>query len=121
MCMYIFPGILAAQSIVLFISVALYVVQIGGELANKRHILLADYPRQSWMDMVPMRILIHFLGKGEYVLEFICLLCGIVFLYSYPGIAVLRCFRVFRLLWYELAADIACILNAIIILYFVCV
>ena len=37
---------------------------------------------------------------GEVLFELICLTFGWVFLFTYPGIAALRCFRVFRLMWY---------------------
>ena len=40
-----------------------------------------------------------FLHRGEYVLDGACLAIGWVFMFYKPGIAVLRCFRVFRLLW----------------------
>ena len=37
---------------------------------------------------------------GEVILECVCLVFGWAFLFPYPGIAALRCFRVFRLMWY---------------------
>jgi hypothetical protein len=37
--------------------------------------------------------------NGEHLLSFFSLFGGWVFIYRDPGIAVLRCFRVFRLLW----------------------
>lgn len=85
------PGFLTAQSIVLFASIGLFVVQIGGELSHHRELLVTDHP---WYGAFQ-----HFLHRGEYVLEFACLSIGVICLYTYPGIAALRCFRVLRLLW----------------------
>lgn len=49
----------------------------------------------------------HVLLSGSFILEFACILCGWVFLYYRPGIATLRCFRAFRILWYhELPSDV---------------
>lgn len=41
-----------------------------------------------------------FTSEGEYIFEFVCLLGGWITIFTHPGIAILRCFRVFRLLWY---------------------
>lgn len=40
-----------------------------------------------------------FTSEGEYIFEFVCLLGGWITIFTHPGIAILRCFRVFRLLW----------------------
>eukprot|EP00981_Chlorochromonas_danica_P000192 scaffold50_cov162-Ochromonas_danica.AAC.10 len=64
-----------------------------GEIAYNRQRLLAS-PRHAARD-----IFVFFLGRGEYLMEGFCLAVGIAFLYTFPGIAALRCFRVFRLLW----------------------
>jgi hypothetical protein len=45
-------------------------------------------------------IVFYYRTSGEYVLSFLSLLNGWVFIFYKPGIASLRCFRVFRLLWF---------------------
>ena len=47
------------------------------------------------------RFLFHCMYKshGEHVLSFLCLLGGWIFIFIMPGVAILRCFRVFRMLW----------------------
>ena len=47
------------------------------------------------------RFLFHCMYKshGEHVLSFLCLLGGWVLIFIMPGVAILRCFRVFRMLW----------------------
>ncbi len=39
--------------------------------------------------------------SGSFVLELGCLVLGWVFLFYRPGLATLRCFRAFRILWYH--------------------
>jgi len=36
----------------------------------------------------------------EVIFDFICLMWGWIFLFKYPGVAALRCFRLLRLSWY---------------------
>ena len=38
-------------------------------------------------------------NHGDHLLEFICLVHGWIFIFNRPGLAVLRCFRLFRVLW----------------------
>lgn len=49
----------------------------------------------------PIRFLVHVLyrSNGEHVLSFLCLVGGWSFIFVKPGVAILRCFRVFRMLW----------------------
>lgn len=47
----------------------------------------------------PASFLAFFSSEGEYILEGAMLLLGWVLIFWYPGLATLRCFRVFRLLW----------------------
>ena len=46
-----------------------------------------------------MKLFLFFTAEEEYMFEFACLALGWALIIGYPGIAVLRCFRVFRLLW----------------------
>jgi len=41
-----------------------------------------------------------FTSEGEYIFEFVCLLGGWITIFINPGIAILRCFRVLRVLWF---------------------
>eukprot|EP01039_Chlorochromonas_danica_P011032 gene11033-12282_t len=51
-------------------------------------------------DFTPLKLLVFFAAEGEYVLEGVMLLAGWILLFWRPGLATLRCFRVFRILWF---------------------
>eukprot|EP01032_Pedospumella_encystans_P019654 gene19654-22351_t len=51
-------------------------------------------------NFTPLKLFIFFTAEGEYILEFCCLVGGWCTIFLWPGLAVLRCFRVFRLLWF---------------------
>lgn len=96
-----------AQLIVLAISSGLYVIQIIG-VASKEwdKIVMIQALSMGAQSMImpvanftPLKLFIFFTAEGEYILEFSCLLGGWLCIWIYPGLAVLRCFRVFRLLW----------------------
>ena len=77
------------QVIILAISTLLFFVGI--------FIVMSFYPKNvnrsltgKFLDMF----------DGEVILEVFCLAWGWVFIFNYPGVAALRCVRVFRLLWY---------------------
>jgi len=61
---------------------------------------LAHYPEQDVENDKTLFAKFVDMFDGEVVLELLCLIWGWVFLYDYPGVAALRCIRVFRLLWY---------------------
>jgi hypothetical protein len=50
-------------------------------------------------EMKLLKLMIFFTSEGEYIFEAVCLACGWVLIFFIPGLAVLRCFRVYRLLW----------------------
>lgn len=97
------------QVLVLICSTALYVIQLVGVATREwDKIVLIEamtslnsisIPRQV-MDISLLKLFIFFTAEGEYMMEFACLLGGWLTIFIWPGIAVLRCFRVFRLLWF---------------------
>lgn len=96
-----------AQIIVLGISSGLYVIQLVGVASREwDKIVMIQALSMSTTSMImpvtnftPLKLFIFFSAEGEYILEFCCLFGGWMTIFVYPGLAVLRCFRVFRLLW----------------------
>lgn len=96
-----------AQVYVLAISSGLYVIQLIGVASREwDKIVMIQALSATSTGMVipvtnftPLKIFIFFSAEGEYILEFCCLFGGWMTIFVYPGLAVLRCFRVFRLLW----------------------
>ena len=99
--------IFTTQVIVLGISSLLYVIQLIGVASrewDKIVMIQALSAASSSMilpvtNFTPLKLFIFFTAEGEYILEFCCLLGGWATIFYSPGLAVLRCFRVFRLLW----------------------
>jgi hypothetical protein len=95
-----------AQVAVLAVSSVLYVIQIIGVATREwdKIVLIQAMSSHSSMIVVQkftfVKLLIFFTAEGEYILEFCCLLGGWLSLFISRGVAVLRCFRVFRLLWF---------------------
>jgi hypothetical protein len=81
-------GIYITQIIVLCINTILFMVQVVGELEKTSN--LKD-------DIKLFKLMSR---DGKFILEYICLMCGWIFIFYKRGIAVFRCFRVFRLLWF---------------------
>lgn len=105
------PAMLAVQFTVLSISTLLFLMQLVGVAANEWDKINAIEALVSFKSLrLPRRahslslvkLWIFFTAEGEYFFE------GIILGYAWatlpwrPGLAVLRCFRVFRLLWYDL-------------------
>jgi hypothetical protein len=100
--------VLFFQVIVLAISTLLYVIQLIGVASrewDKIIMIEAMSSLQSLaipknvMDFTLLKLFIFFTAEGEYILEFGCLLLGWILIFWHPGLAALRCFRPFRLLW----------------------
>mmetsp|Transcript_13341 Transcript_13341/g.18290 ORF Transcript_13341/g.18290 Transcript_13341/m.18290 type:complete len:806 (+) Transcript_13341:13-2430(+) len=103
---------LLAQKIVLSISTVCFMIQLIGVASTEWESILSveanpgmilpysELVIQKMNHMTLLKIFIFFTAEGEYILEFGCLSMGWIFLFNNPGIAVLRCFRVFRLLWF---------------------
>lgn len=107
LCSYFPTGVvLIAQISVLGVSSVLYVIQLVGTASREwdKIVLIQAISSASNLvtvqDFTPLKILIFFTAEGEYILEFCCLLGGWLTIFARPGLAILRCFRVFRLLWF---------------------
>lgn len=99
--------ILLAQVIVLGVSSLLYIIQLIGVASREwdKIVMIQALSASTTMIMpvsnfTPLKLFIFFSAEGEYILEFCCLVGGWATIFFRPGLAVLRCFRVFRLLWY---------------------
>ena len=80
-------GVLAGSTLMFFIGLV-SVAQYYPPVYNKEDVKVNEL--EKYISMF----------DGEVILECVCLIFGWVFLFTYPGIAALRCFRVFRLMWY---------------------
>ena len=103
------------QQMVLLISSVLYVIQLIG-VATIEWDKILHYERlfqtstsrfrstksvMTEQSMTVVNMYKFFTAEGEYMFEFCCLAGGWCTIFRNPGLAVLRCFRVFRLLWYD--------------------
>lgn len=92
------------QLFVLCASSFLYVIQLIGvatkewERITKLQMAIGQ-GKLNLKDMPIAKLCIFLASEGEYTLEGACLIGGWVLIFWYPGIAILRCFRVYRLLW----------------------
>ena len=84
------------QVAVLCGSTVCFGIQLVGHVAYKHNRSVKAVSTLNLID--DLRKLIF---TGAFILEFFTLLCGWVFIFYRPGIAVLRCFRVFRILYYH--------------------
>jgi len=107
LCSYRPVGIVfLAQLAVLTTSSILYVIQLVGCASREWDKIVMIQAMSSSrtivtvQDFTPFKVFIFFSAEGEYILEFCCLLGGWLTIFIRPGLAVLRCFRVFRLLWF---------------------
>lgn len=100
--------ILTAQVLVLAVSTFLYVIQLVGVASKEWEKIIMIEALSSlqsvaipkhMMDLSLLKVFIFFTAEGEYILEFFCLLLGWILIFWHPGLAALRCFRPFRLLW----------------------
>ena len=106
-------GVLALSSMLFVVQLVGVATVVSDAIRDIEQLLLQDGPRASsgltmfngpssraeyqfFLDT----LLKFFTSEGEYIFEFFCLLGGWITIFTYPGIAILRCFRVFRLLWY---------------------
>jgi hypothetical protein len=98
------------QQILLAVGTALFFIQLIGAASKEwDQIMIDEFADGKVSDFIPreikklsmLKILLFFSSEGEFIMDFACLSIGWLLLHSYPGLAVLRCFRVFRLLWCE--------------------
>ncbi len=95
------------QLCLLILSSFLYLIQLVG-VASKEWEKISEIQQQmrgqartviELKNQSIVKLFLFFTAEVEHMFEFACLLLGWALIFTYPGIAVLRCFRVFRLLW----------------------
>lgn len=100
--------LITAQAIVLAVSSLLYCVQLIGVATREwEKIMMIEAMANfktiniqiSFKDLSMLKLFVFFTAEGEYILEGAMLLAGWILIFFHPGLAILRCFRVFRLLW----------------------
>lgn len=101
------PVLLSIQYAVLAVSTMLYVIQLIG-VASREWEAIQDMQmglEEHDFSLAPsngakvLKLFIFLMNEEEYFFEMMCLTLGWALIFPYPGIAALRCFRVFRLLW----------------------
>ena len=113
--------IFTMQIVILFLSSILLIVQIigliGGAVTTiKRRQSLDDSSRSEHdtdivennlkingkrgLGIVQLLIFFKTENNGVYLLELSCLLIGWLCIFTNPGLATLRCFRIIRILWF---------------------
>jgi hypothetical protein len=99
---------LVAQVVVLAMSTLLYLVQIVGVATTEWDKIQAVQAlgqfgsvlmTKSESHLTLVKLLVFFTAEGEFLVEGAMLLSGWILIFWHPGLAILRCFRVFRLLW----------------------
>lgn len=106
------PLNIAAQTVVLAISTVLYIFQLVGvattewdrikavkALGQFGSVISFSKPDTHRHQIVFVKLFIFFTSEGEFLVEGAMLLAGWILIFWHPGLAILRCFRVFRLLW----------------------
>ena len=94
---------LLAQRIILGGSTFFFIIQIYAEMCiNWTEIELEEKSVNLGAPILNRiyAVFTFYYMQGEYVLEVCCLIVGWSTIYQRPGFAGLRCYRVFRLLWY---------------------
>lgn len=101
LCVYSYNNIsLIIQKIIIAFSAILFFIEIIGHITSIDvwdNVIVIDEEINNYKFF--KRILLKILGTGNYVLEGLCIIGGALSISTNPGIAALRCFRVFRLLW----------------------
>lgn len=99
---------ISLQYIALAISSALYIVQIVGVATTEWDKIQAVkalgtfgsvFVPKTQSQLTIIKLLKFFTAEGEFMVEGLMLLAGWILIGWHPGLAILRCFRVFRLLW----------------------
>jgi hypothetical protein len=97
------PWNLLLQRIILGISTFLFFIQTYAEVCiNWDEIEKEEKSINTGIPLVNRMyaIFTFYYMQGEYVLEVCCFIVGWSTIFQRPGFAGLRCYRVFRLLWY---------------------
>lgn len=96
------------QTFVLAVSTILYMIQLIGVATREweKIVVIEAMARLGTIsiknplkDFTALKLLVFFAAEGEYVLEGIMIAVGWILIWWRPGLATLRCFRVFRILW----------------------
>lgn len=100
------------QVVVLGVSTLLYFIQLTGEAVSQWNRILdidsnsmfesfhlEEAKKNILNESILIKAMIFFSSEGVYLLELMLLTLGWSLIFIKPGIAALRCFRVFRLLW----------------------
>jgi len=109
-CCSYYPTVLNlfVQAVILAMSTFLYLVQLTGVASTEWEKIIVIEALSGFesvninkavKDFTPLKLLVFFTAEGEYILEGFMLTVGWILIFWHPGLAALRCFRVFRLLW----------------------
>jgi hypothetical protein len=102
------PINISLQTFALAVSTFLYFVQLIGvattewdkiQAVKALGALGSIFVPKSERHLTVMKVIKFFTAEGEFLLEGAMLLAGWILIFWHPGLAILRCFRVFRLLW----------------------
>ena len=99
---YAYPGTYLAQQIILIINALLVGISLAGHLYYHKTVIQMKQNNLKisyWTAFKTMH------WNTPIVLEVTCIVTGLIFIWSYPGIALLRLFRVFRTLFYHDGKD----------------
>ena len=93
---YRYPGMWRAQQVLLLLSSILFGIQYFGSLYLVKKMLQEERSGHvTHWEMWKTSTL-----SPPFYLEIACFACGWVFIWQFPGIASLRCFRFLRIFWY---------------------
>ena len=93
---YRYPGMWRAQQVLLLVSSILFGIQYFGSLYLVKKMLQEERSGHvTHWEMWKSSTL-----SPPFYLEIACFACGWVFIWQFPGIASLRCFRFLRIFWY---------------------
>jgi len=110
---YLFPNVVIISSSVMTASSVCLAIQLAGRAYNltddvfekeAQKSKIMDNLQEDGTPKLADKIWITFrklIFSGSFVLEGGCLFIGWAFLFYRPGMATLRCFRAFRILWYH--------------------
>ncbi len=97
---FVYPSIKLTQEIILCISFIMHTLQLCGHLYH--HKIQVQAKKNDGQTKISYWLAMRtYKWNTPLVLETVCLVAGMVFIWEYPGIALLRLFRTFRLLFYH--------------------
>ena len=107
--------VITASWIIILMSTVFLFIQLGGKTyaldeknlmekvkeLHSRHNKGGDIAEDEITGTKKLVTLGRIVLSGSFVLELVCISLGWIFIFYRPGIAALRCFRMFRVLWYH--------------------